>query len=203
MHAAVADLACADPSSARASAVLVPTRGAAEELRRTIEDRQLSADVPVVVLPDVVTRAELYDRLAEGRPWLSQFDREVIFRRAALDVSASGRPAPFRLRAGLIVEILAFYDELRRRDKTIDAFERLMVGSLEPSAEVDRGAERLLRLTRFLSAAFREFERRIAAAGGDEHSLRAALLAGETERAAPYRHVIVTVADQAADLFGL
>ncbi|OFW05699.1 MAG: hypothetical protein A3H96_11630 [Acidobacteria bacterium RIFCSPLOWO2_02_FULL_67_36] len=203
MHAAVAGLATAEPPSARSCAVIVPTRGAAEELRRTIEDRQLSADVPVVVLPDLLTRAELYDRLAEGRARLSQFDREVIFRRAALDASASGSPAPFKLRAGLIVEILAFYDELRRRDRTIDAFERLMVGGLEPIAEVDRGAERLLRLTRFLSAAFREFERRVAATGGDEHSLRAALLAGDSDRRACYRHIVVTVADQAADAFGL
>ena len=101
----------------------------------------------------------------------------MIFRRAALDVVAQGTPAPFRLRPGLIVSILAFYDELRRRDKTVAAFDRLMTGSLEPSADIDRGAERLLRLTRFLSAAFTSFEARIRETDGvDEHGLRALLV---------------------------
>ena len=93
-------------------------------------------------MPDLLTRAELYDKLHERRPGaparLTEFEREVIFRRASIDAAARGTPAPFRLRAGLIVEILAFYDELRRRDKTIGAFERLTIGSLESSAEIDR-----------------------------------------------------------------
>ena len=55
-----------------------------------------------------------------------------------------------------------------------------MVGSLEPSAEIDRGAERLLRLTRFLSAAFEVFEQRIAATG----SGRRARAARAADRAA-------------------
>ena len=136
-----------------------------------------------------------------------------------------GTPAPFRLRPGLIVEILAFYDELRRRDRTVAAFERLMAASLEPSAEIDRGAERLLRLTRFLSAAFEVFERRIAETGRvDEHGLRARLLEppdapvqrpGQTPSVGlptarlasgqfgPYRHIVVTVPDQSADPRGL
>ena len=82
-----------------------------------------------------------------------------------------------------------------------------MTGSLEPSAAIDRGAERLLRLTRFLAAAFAAFEQRIAAAGRlDEHGLRARLLSQEREAATaghPYRHVVVTVPDQAADPRGL
>ena len=85
----------------------------------------------------------------------------MIFRRAALDVVARAR----RRRSGFVPvsssSILAFYDELRRRDKTVAAFDRLMTGSLEPSADIDRGAERLLRLTRFLSAAFTSFEARV------------------------------------------
>ena len=35
---------------------------------------------------------------------LTDFEREVIFRRAALEAAEQGTPAPFRLRAGLIVE---------------------------------------------------------------------------------------------------
>ncbi len=114
-------------------------------------------------------------------------------------------PAPFRLRAGLVVEILALYDELRRRDRTVAAFERLMTAALEPSAEIDRGAERLLRLTRFLAAAFDLFEARLRDAGGiDEHGLRQYLLDAAPSATHPaYRHLIVTVPDQAADANGL
>lgn len=201
MHRAIAGACGRDAASARACAVIVPTRGAAGELRRTLENLQLSVDSPVVVLPDLLTRAEFYDRLSPLSR-LTEAEREVIFRRSALVASEGGAPAPFRLRAGLVVEILAFYDELRRRNRSVDAFERLMVEGLEPSAEIDRGAERLLRLTHFLSAAFREFERRIADTGRvDEHTLRARLVGGDA--AAPYRHVVVTVPDQAADGRGL
>ena len=215
MHDAVARCACTP--DARACAVLVPSRGAAETLRRTLENRLLTADTPVLLLPDLIARADLYQELHERVPAaparLTDFEREVIFRRAARAAAASGTPAPFHLRAGLIVEILAFYDELRRRDKSVDAFARLMTGSLESSAAIDRGAERLLRLTRFLAAAFGEFERRTLATGRlDEHGLRELLVtarAGPLARAAdvelidPYRHIVVTVPDQAADPRGL
>lgn len=222
MHAAIARCSASGErttpggrlaADTRACAVLVPSRGAAEALRRTLENLQLSGTAVALLLPDLVTRAELYERLHERMPdapqRLTEFEREVIFRRAAMDAAAQGTPAPFRLRAGLIVEILAFYDELRRRDKTVAAFERLMIGSLEPSAAIDRGAERLLRLTRFLRAAFAVFEQRIAETGRvDEHGLRALLLerslpSGSHQIAPAYRHVIVTVPDQAADPRGL
>jgi RecB family exonuclease len=196
------------PGDTRSRAILVPTRGAAEELRRTLEHRMLAEGRRALLLPDLLTRADLYDRMQERIPGLparlSGFDREVIFRRAARETAAAGVEAPFTLRAGLIVELLGFYDELRRRDRTLDAFERLMTEALEPSAEADRGAARLLMLTRFLAAAFRAFELRTRASGGiDEHSLRAALLALDPGAPPAYRHVIVTVADQAADPRGL
>ena len=208
MHAYIAR--CLAVADARACAIIVPTRGAAEALRQTLEKRCLTPGSPALLLPDIVTRAEFYEnlhaRLPQAPPRLTDFEREVIFRRAAIDAGAEGTPAPFRLRAGLIVEILAFYDELRRRDKTVAALERLLVGSLESSADTDRGAERLLRLTRFLAAAFTIFEQRIAATGCvDEHGLRG-LLVETTSEMGPtpaYRHVIVTVPDQAADPRGL
>ena len=206
MHALVAS--STGTADARACAVIVPTRGAAEALRRTVEDLCLIGATQAVILPELVTRAEFYRLLHASLPGapalLTEFEREVIFRRAAQDASAGGAPAPFQLRAGLIVEVLAFYDELRRRDKTVAAFERLMSGSLEPSADIDRGAERLLRLTRFLAAAFEIFEARVRDTGRiDEHGLRARLLdAPEAYTPAP-RHVIVTVPDQAADPRGL
>ncbi len=201
MHHAVAQACGRDLSEARATAVLVPTRGAAVELRRTLENLRLSADSPAAILPDLLTRDEFYERLSPASR-LTGPEREVIFRRAARVASEGGAPAPFRLRPGLIVEILAFYDELGRCNRSVDAFERLMVDGLEPSAGIDRGAERLLRLTHFLVAAFREFERRIQAAGrADEHAVRRELAAGGAP--SPYRHVIVTMADQAADARGL
>ena len=207
LHDAVARLTrAADPLAARDSAVIVPTRGAAEALRRTLENRALAAAGSVAVLPDLLTRADFYAGLHRhvpgAPPLLSEFEREVLVRRAARLASESGFPAPFRLRAGLIVEILALYDDLRRRGRTVADFERLMTGSLEGSADTDRGAERMLRQTHFLVAVFRELERRVAATGRlDEHGLRARLLDGRA--ASPYRQIVLTVGDQAGEARGL
>lgn len=213
MHAAIAAAALddrvGDAAGLRACAIIVPGRGAAEALRRTLENLRLTEASRAMLLPDLVTRAELYERLQRGLPdappRLTEFEREVIFRRAAVEAGDQGAPPPFDLRAGLVVEILAFYDELRRRDRTIEAFERLMVGALEPSAEIDRGAERLLRLTRFLAGAFDRFETGVRESGGiDEHGLRPLLLSSPPSASHPaYRHIIVTVPDQAADPNGL
>jgi RecB family exonuclease len=73
--------------------------------------------------------------------------------------------------------------------------------TLEPGASYDRGAERLVRQTRFLAAAFREFERRSLEAGTDEHGLRERLRT--TAAARPFRHVVVTAGDRAFDSHGL
>jgi len=199
---------CVDAATARATGIVVPSRSAAEALRETIEIRCL-ADSRAVVIPDLVTRDELYERLHAQRPdlprRLNDFEREVIFRRSAMDVADQGTRAPFSLRAGLILEILSFYDQLRRRSRSVAALERLAGSQGERSADTDRGAERLLKLTRFLAAAFTTFEERLAAAGGiDEHGLRARLVDRSSAEASPvFRHVIVTVADQAADPRGL
>ena len=136
------------------------------------------------------------------RRMLTAFEREVLLTRAASTASSSGTPAPFRLRPGLIVEILAFYDELRRRDRTVDDFDRLMIDSLQSSVEIDRGAERLFRQTEFLTATFTRFESLVESSGRlDEHALRRSLLAHDGVGA--YRRVVVSVADQAADPRGL
>ena len=207
LHATVARLVAEDgPLAARRCALLVPTRGAAEALRRTIENLTLVAPAAAMVMPDILTREDFYARLhrelPDAPPLLSEFEREVLVRRAARLASTAGVPAPFRLRAGLIVEILALYDELRRHGRTVDQFERLMIDSLEPGADTDRGAERLLRQTRFLVAVFQELERRVAATGRlDEHRLRDRLVAAPHD--GPYARVILTVADQSADPRGL
>lgn len=121
---------------------------------------------------------------------------------AARDASTPAVPAPFRLRAGLLVEMLALYDSLQRRGTSIDVFERLVAHDLEKDAETDRGADRLLRQTRFLAAAFRGYERRRETADAvDEHALRSRLISESVAR--PLAHVVVTVGEQSVDSAGL
>jgi ATP-dependent helicase/nuclease subunit B len=192
---------------ARAAAIVVPTRSAAEELRRTVEDLILDRHGDAaVLLPDLVTRSELYlnlhARLGDAPALLTEFEREVLLRLAADDARAQGVEAPFRLRPGLLAAVLGFYDELRRRGRSIDTFDRLVRERLEPGSESDRGASRLLRQTDFLSSTFAAFERRVADSGRiDEHALRALLLSSPLRK--PYRHIILCVGDQAADPRGL
>jgi RecB family exonuclease len=207
MHAAVARLACDDPTVSRRTAVLVPTRAAGQELRRTLENICLEQS-SAVILPDLLTRADFYERLHGGLRdaprLLTAQEREVLLRRSARAVVRHGQPPPFSLRAGLILQMLAFYDQLRRREKTLDDFSRLTDDMLAPSAETDRGAERLLRQSRFLAATFAEFEQGIHATGAiDEHGLRALLLDPAPSAQSTYDRVLVTVADQAADPHGL
>ena len=193
--------------SARSTAIVVPGRSAAEELRRTIEDRRLpSASGGALILPDLVTRGELYGELhvhlRDAPAMLSEFEREVLLRLAADDARAQGLPPPFRLRPGLVAAILSFYDELRRRGRTVDSLDRIVGEKLAAGREADRGAERLFRQTQFLAATFAAFERRVADSGRiDEHALRALLLSSAPP--ARYRHIVVTVADQAAGPRGL
>ena len=210
-HRAIVHALPREIEAVRDCAVIVPTRGAAEELRRTIENAALGsldgAPAAAVVIPELVTRDQFYARLRErlpgAPPLLSDFAREVLLRRGARDASAAGAEPPFQLRAGLIVEILALYDELRRRHKTIADFERLLIDALEPSAGHDRGAARLLQQTIFLVATFTRFEDAVAATGLlDEHALRRRALDPAAQRPL-FRHVIVTVGDQTADRRGL
>jgi RecB family exonuclease len=196
-----------DTVDARACAVIVPTRSAAEELRRTFENMTLlGAEHPscvVRVLPDLLTRDEFYlelhGRLPAAPALLTPFEREVLLRRAAEGARTSGAEPPFNLRAGLIAEMLALYDELRRRHKTVADFDRLLTGELQSSAEYDRGAARLLQQTRFLVATFEAFER-LTVDKIDEHGIRVRALAADVPL---YSRVIVTVADQPADARGL
>ena len=199
MHRVLAD--CVALDAVTPLAIIVPTSGAAEALGRTFEHRAVPRNGF-----DLLTRDELYARLHErlpsAPPMLTAFEREVLLTRAASAASSGGTPAPFKLRPGLIVEILAFYDELRRRDRTVDDFDRLMIDSLQSSVEIDRGAERLFRQTEFLTATFTRFEALVDSSGRlDEHALRRSLLAQEGLGA--YRRVVVSVADQAADPRGL
>lgn len=204
LRAAIAQRVPADVLEARRTAVIVPTRGAAEELRRTLENA--AGGSRALVLPDLVTRAGLYQGLhagLRGAPrLLDAAEREVLLRRAAREASAEGAAPPFRLRAGLIVQMLDFYDELHRREQSLDDFARLASAPLAASAGIDRGAERLLRQTEFLCAAYARFERLCAGSDGtDEHGLRAILAGGAPQHT--WTRIIVTHGDQAVDPRGL
>ncbi len=187
------------------AAILVPTRAAADQFRRALQEMgvwQRGGEARPAILP----RSDWYDwlhlRAAMPVRLLTQIEREVLGDLAAREAVAAGAAPPFRLRPSIVAAFLAFYDELRRRRRTVDAFERLLVEDLEASAGIDRGARRLLDQTRFLVATFRAYERRLdAAEGADEHRLRDHLCATGTQ--VPIPEVIVTVPDQVAHPGGL
>jgi ATP-dependent helicase/nuclease subunit B len=199
----------ADLPRLRSCAIIVPSAAAADQLRRTLENHVLQAGPSsdrAMCLPQILTRSGWYDAMHGGMASpprrLSDLEREVLLKAAARDAAGAGVEAPFTVRAGLLVEMLALYDDLRRRDVPIDTFERLVGGELERDAEIDRGAERLLRQTRFLAAAFRGYEARRGASGAvDESALRMQLLNAVPAR--PLRHVILTVAERTVDQAGL
>jgi RecB family exonuclease len=215
--ALVALATAGSPLEARDRLVVVPTRAASHLLLRSIEDRMPPGAASL--LPDFVTRAELHARLFErvalapgkgapdelaGReaPPYTADEREALLAAACRAAIDAGAEPPFRVRPGLIGAMLEFFDMLRRRQKSVDDFERLTVGRLDGGQDTDRGAERLIRQTRFFAAAFREFERLSASSGGvDEHAMRERLLA--TAAAYPWRHVIVAVRDRAGDRYGV
>src|SRR5262249_8412817 len=139
--------------------VLVPSVGAADQLRRTLQslwarDASHANDLPGIVAepPAIVTRGGVYahlpGRVAQAPALLDELAREVLFRRAADAALEQGREQgsapPYEVRPGLIPEMLALYDALRRQHRTIDDFERLVGGALETGADIDRGARRLL-----------------------------------------------------------
>ena len=194
----------AQPFDVRDQFVVVPTRAAADELRRTLETLAWSEGRTALCLPRIGTRGDLLDTLAERLApppsRLNGFDREVLLARAAREARDAGAEPPFQLRPGLVAEMLVLYDSLRRQLRTVDRFEEFLAGELEASD--DRGAVRMLAQTRFLAAAFHGYEAEVAASGRlDEHALRARLLREPGAR--PLRRVVVTVTDRVADPAGL
>lgn len=188
-------------ASATGHAVVVPTRAAAVQLARSFSDN---------ARPLLITRDQLYDllhsRLAHPPPRLNAFDREAIAQAAAGDAARDAGTLPFQIRPGLVGEMLRFYDQLRWQSQNLDRFDELITAALAGDSAADRGADRLLAQTRFLVAAFREYERRVAASGAcDEHLLRERVLsnAGAATVSTGLKHVVVTVADWIADPAGL
>jgi RecB family exonuclease len=188
---AIIDLCGSDEGGTASRLVIVPTAGAARQLRRTMGSPG-----------EFVTRDELYDRLCGrlGAPprRLTASERDVMIRASARAASAGPHP----LRPGLVAEMLRFYDQLRRQGRAVGRFEELLEETFHSEADLDRGAARMLAQTRLLVAAFRGYEQRVGASGAcDEHTLRDRLLAEPAAR--PVRHVIVTVGDWIADPQGL
>lgn len=190
-----------DAAAAEDAFIVVPTAAAASQLARTIRER-IPGDVR---LPHIGTRSDLYERLIDRLPsapqTLSSFEREAMLAAGAREAEEAGAPAPFHVRPALIAEMLALYDHVRRAGRTIDDFDRLLSGELEPAAESDRGAAQLLEQTRFLAASFRAYESRLHDSGAvDEHAARAQLIA--TPASSPLRHVILAIGDRPFDTDG-
>ncbi|HXT32985.1 MAG TPA: hypothetical protein VN716_26960, partial [Vicinamibacterales bacterium] len=106
-HRAILSCLPDDPIAARGCAVIVPTRTAGEELRRTIENLTLQpgpvawpAEAPsgakasVRVFPDLLTRDDFYAQLREriegAPPAMTTFHREVLMRRSAQAARVAG-----------------------------------------------------------------------------------------------------------------
>jgi ATP-dependent helicase/nuclease subunit B len=191
---AVHDSAISEPraTSPESCLIVVPTRGAAGLLERSVEAA-------------VVTRDELYDRLHArlGDPprRLSALERDVMAQASARAAASGVSGLTFRLRPGLVAEMLRFYDQLRRQSQQVNRFRELIEEALGPE-DIDRAAQRMRIQTRFLAGAFRDYERRVQESGGcDEHTLRERLIEEPAED--PIRHIIVTVPDWIADASGL
>ncbi len=190
-----------DADRAADTFILVPTAAAARQLQRTIRERHPGSGV----LPQIGTRADLYQQLSERMPSpprvLSGFEREAMLAAGAREAEDAGAPPPFHVRPALVAEMLSLYDHVRRVGRSVDDFDRLLTGELEPAAESDRGAAQLLEQTRFLAFAFRAYEARVREGGaGDEHSVRALL--ASTASARPLQRLVVAIGDRPFDADG-
>ncbi|OYW04803.1 MAG: hypothetical protein B7X11_02540, partial [Acidobacteria bacterium 37-65-4] len=195
------------PAEIRRRALILPSRAAIELLRRGIEDTCLSAPGAAVVLPVMLTRDDWLANLCAGLPdapaLIGRIEREVLFDRAAR-TAALDAPPPFEVRPGLIAAMLDFYDELRRRGRTVARFADVLANELAGAdRDDDRGSDALMRQTAFLTRVFNEYERSLLrpAAGIDEHLLRQRVLANPDSW--PVDHIVVAVADHPSDPRGL
>ena len=195
------DLAGAIDAEAAADAfILVPTAAAASQLTRTL-DEQVSRSPR----PQMGTRDDFYDELARRVPnlprRLSESEREAVLAACARGAEEAGHTAPFHIRPALVAEMLALYDRLRNLGRSVDDFDRLLIGELEQASETDRGASQLLEQTRFLSAAFRSYEQRLSESRAvDQHGVRAHAITTAASR--PLRHLVLAVGDQPFDTAG-
>jgi RecB family exonuclease len=196
-----------DPLAARRRIVIVPTQAAGELLRQTVEAAAADDGRSAVFLPDFVTRDEwlmrLHASLVPRAPLLSRLEREILLERAARETADRRRfGLPFDLRPGLVAAMLGFYDELRRRQRTVRRFARALFDDLRVERGTDRGSEGLIQQTCFLGLAFLAYSRAVAASGAlDEHMLAARVRAEQPTL--DVDHLVVAVADHPADPRGL
>jgi hypothetical protein len=193
------------PFDARNRLIVVPTRAAAHHLLRSIEDRLHGP--AATVLPEMVTRGELHDRLFQRVPHherpLTVQEREALLTVASGAAVVAGVKPPFRIRPGLVGAMLEFFDSLKRHQKSVDDFERLVLGRLDGGANHDRGAERLVRQTRFLAAGVPGIRTTLRRGGGSRRTRLSANACSPQKAINRWRHVIVAVRDRAADRYGL
>jgi len=177
--------------------VVVPNRAAVRQIERPVAQRPSGRRF--------LTRDELYDELHRrlgGPRRLTALEREAIAQAAALEAASAAPDLPFRVRPGLVAEMLKFYDQLRRQSQAVARFGELIEQAIGHDTAADRGAERMLQQTRFLARAFAEYEERARMSGAyDEHLLRARLV--ERPLSPVAAHIVVTVADWIADPDGL
>ncbi len=206
---ALVDLAIGGPPLAACRrVVVVPTRASAELLRQTIERGAADAGRAAVIVPELLTRDDLLARLQAAVPdaggLVTRIEREVLFGRAAADTiqRRSAATPPFDVRPGLIGAMLDFYDALRRRQRSVRRFARVLFDELRGERGADRGSEGLIRQTAFLGYTFLAYERALRANGRlDEHLLRRILL--DRDPPLPFDHLVVAVADHPSDPRGL
>ena len=126
---------CAEPTAPvvaphPARLVVVPTRAAGDTLSRTLTGFGIAVDG----LPAFVTRDQIYDALHSRMPApparLSAFERDVMAQAAARAAAAASEDLPFRVRPGLVAELMRFYDQLRRQSQQVKRFEELIVAAL-------------------------------------------------------------------------
>lgn len=219
---------CRDGDGGRASqrVLLVPSRQAGEQFRRTLEHRVLIEDEGVpealaavlgmiaiapgrthaLVAPRTLTRGEWYEHLAGTAAHdlhvVTLMASEVLMAAAARARVEAGDVAPFLVRPGLVAEMVQLHAALHRLGHSLEGAAARLLPDLEADAPSDRGASRLLAQTRFLWAVFADYDRRLVEAGlRDERAVRDACAGTATRFAGA--HVIVAVADHHAADQGL
>ena len=101
-----------------------------ETLARTLTGFGFAGDA----LPAMVTREQLYDalhlRLSAPPRRLSVFERDAMAQGAARDAAGEAGDLPFKVRPGLVAELMRFYDQLRRQSQLVKRFEELITDAL-------------------------------------------------------------------------
>ena len=99
---------CSTPEPSRL--VVVPTRGAASMLARTLMTHGVEAGEAGLAC---VTRDELYDalrdRLTSPPRRLTSFERDAVVQASAVAAAHEVPDLPFKVRPGLVSEMLRFY----------------------------------------------------------------------------------------------